>query len=319
MHIDSARELKASLCRQAADCLGPETARATFLGVSVLGPGRYGVAVRYHDPAAAALAKRAMDLAGPEVDAREVGVVHHLAALPQMGAGEWDPGQLRQRARPLRPGVSIGHKDATAGTLAGFVRLANADGLFALSNSHVLTNGGRGRDGDPVLQPGPLDGGTTGDEVARLSRALRPARRARNQVDAAVALLSPSVTGAVSLDYPSGRLRGTAAVDHDVEVEKVGRTTGLTRGRVTAIELDDVDVEYWDGPATFDDQLEVGGPTGPFSLGGDSGALVYRPDTMEAVGLLFAGSERGGVDGSPLAYCTPIAVVLDRLGATLET
>jgi hypothetical protein len=137
-------------------------------------------------------------------------------------------------------------------------------------------------------------------------------------VDAAIALLDDP---AVDPEYPVGRITTTAAVTGGEAVAKVGRTTGQTRGRVTAIEMDDILVGYGDdlGILAFDGQIEIesaGG--GPFSRGGDSGALVYREDGA-AIGLLFAGSETGGSDGSGLTYVNPIDAVLRRLGVTLLT
>jgi hypothetical protein len=93
----------------------------------------------------------------------------------------------------------------------------------------------------------------------------------------------------------------------------------VTHGKVTAIELDDVVVGYDDelGELTFDNQIEIQSTgTGPFSRGGDSGSLVYREDGV-AIGLLFAGSESGGDNGSGLTYVNPIDAVLAAFGATL--
>jgi hypothetical protein len=74
-------------------------------------------------------------------------------------------------------------------------------------------------------------------------------------------------------------------------------------------------VRYPVGLVRFDDQIEVTGVgPGPFSAGGDSGSVVYDRDTNAAVGLLFAGSERGGPGGQGLTYCNPVGVVLDELG-----
>ena len=64
-------------------------------------------------------------------------------------------------------------------------------------------------------------------------------------------------------------------------------------------------------------QIEIqSSGTGPFSRGGDSGSLVYREDGV-AIGLLFAGSESGGDNGSGLTYVNPIDAVLAAFGATL--
>ncbi len=61
------------------------------------------------------------------------------------------------RFRPAPGGVSIGHGDITAGTLGCLVRKNGQ--LLILSNNHVLANSNDARVGDPILQPGPFDGG----------------------------------------------------------------------------------------------------------------------------------------------------------------
>ena len=334
MHIDTAREVKANVWRSVCDEVAIQSEQPGvpgFLGLSVKGPGRFGVAVRYRDDGGGALARRAAELAGDDADIREIGAVRHLAAVSPTAAGglsQWRPEQLQRRVRPLHPGLSIGQRHVSAGTLAAFVALADRAGVFMLSNNHVLADSDRARVGDPVLQPGPADKGSATDRVGHLARFVHLSSTGSHTVDAAVAQLDPGKSGeadrtAVDTRYPSGSLTGVAELtDEDwpadeVLVEKVGRTTGVTRGRVTAIELDAVTVEYPIGAVTFDNQIEVTGADGAFSGGGDSGALVYRPDTMQAVGLLFAGSERGGVDGTGLTYCNPIGLVLEALGATL--
>ena len=325
MHIDNARELKARLRARSveASSLAVPTGVAS-VGISVLGRGpdgpRYGLAVRYSGTRGDALAGQARALAGTaaesELDIRDVGRVTALTA-PTEGR-TWTAEVLRRRTRPLHPGLSIAQRDVTAGTLGAFVTVTGSDGVFVLSNNHVLADSDRAALEDPVLQPGPYDGGTDADLVARLARAVPLEAGGGNSVDAALALVEgvADVSG-VDPTYPVGRLVGWAEPDDEVDVEKVGRTTGHTRGRISAIELDDVAVEYPVGVVSFDGQIEVTGTATAFSAGGDSGSLVYRPDTREAVGLLFAGSERGGEDGTGLTFCNPIGLVLDALGATL--
>jgi hypothetical protein len=93
----------------------------------------------------------------------------------------------------------------------------------------------------------------------------------------------------------------------------VGRTTGLTRGKVTAFEVDNVYVGFDIGTLRFDDQIEIEGEgTGPFSQGGDSGSLIVGED-LRAVGLLFAGSDQGGANGQGLTYANPMSTVLEAL------
>jgi hypothetical protein len=211
--------------------------------------------------------------------------------------------------------VSIAHAAVSAGTLGAFVRVDGA--LHALSNYHVLVGSPSASVGDPVLQPGPADGGRDpADRVGTLA-AFVPLRPGTDQqVDAAVARLEDPE---VDLAYPVGPITEFAEADGTEQVSKIGRTTGLTHGHVTAIELDDVVVGYGEelGELRFDNQIEVqsNGPQ-PFSRGGDSGSLVYRTDGV-AIGLLFAGSETGGDNGNGLTYLNPISAVLDALGAEL--
>ena len=110
---------------------------------------------------------------------------------------------------------------------------------------------------------------------------------------------------------------GDAFLDEGTEVAKLGRTTGLTRGRVTAFEMDNVVVGYDIGNVRFDDQVEIeGAGDGPFSDGGDSGSLIVGRD-RRGVALLFAGSDQGGANGQGLTYANPLRAVLDALKVNL--
>ena len=87
--------------------------------------------------------------------------------------------------------------------------------------------------------------------------------------------------------------RGEAA-SLDLQVAKSGRTTGLTCGGISAVDLD-VTVDYYLDCAetrpyltkTFTHQLGLSG--NQFSDAGDSGALVVDAANAEPVGLYFAG------------------------------
>jgi hypothetical protein len=300
----------------------------------------YAIAVRYRlgVPTARSIARRVAAEAGTGVDVRRTGRIRALGEPgPRTGTGRAaGPGEgpvVRPpvvtaraagetgRARPLRPGVSISHVDVTAGTLGAFVRASTGDGspgeVHALSNWHVLAGSPDARAGDVVVQPGVADGGRAPDDRVGTLAGLVPLEPGVTQaVDAALALLDDPD---VDPTYPVGRVTTTAVALGGEAVGKTGRTTGVTAGRVTAIELDDVVVGYGDelGALRFDDQIEVESTvTGPFSRGGDSGSLVYREDGV-ALGLLFAGSETGGTNGTGLTYCNPVDVVLERLGVTL--
>jgi hypothetical protein len=334
MNLDSARELKALLLRSLVSDLGdallrrralPMAAqdvraldglpRTMALGVAPAGRGDYKLALRLQsraleDSRQVEIVRRR---ARGEVDVRYVGRISKRAAPP------WH----RTRRRPLVIGCSIAHHRVTAGTLGGFVILRAAGEVRALSNNHVLADEGRGRRGDAVLQPGPLDGGRVRDDrVGELAQVVALKKTGINHVDAALASLRPR------LDYDPRALHrlgtlsapGTLPLEQVTTVSKLGRTTGLTRGRVTAFELDNLVVAYDTGNLRFDDQIEVDGEgAAPFSQGGDSGAMVFTSQGRQAVALLFAGSDQGGRSGQGLTYANPLRPVLDALKADLLT
>jgi len=238
-----------------------------------------------------------------EVDVRDVGRISKAAVT-------WE----QRRHRPLRIGTSVGHYKITCGTLGCFV-LDSQDRLGLLSNNHVLANENSARRGDRILQPGAYDGGSSGDVVGRLERFVRIRRDRPNQADAAFALLAESVEAKARTLQGIGTLAGVLQdplLPGDT-VFKLGRTTGLRKGRVTAIELDRVVIEYDFGNARFDDQIEIEGTSGQaFSAGGDSGSLVVD-SAKGGVALLFAGSQKGGSNGKGLTYANPIGTVLKAL------
>jgi hypothetical protein len=322
MQIETAREVKARLWQdvRTARHEPPQPGEAIAVGICASGDG-YGLAIRHagHSPLIQTIVATATERAGGECDVREIGIVE---------ARQWEPAELQARTRPLRPGLSVAHAGVTAGTIGAFVTPRRAEQgespllmapapLHVLSNNHVLANSDQAAPGEVVLQPGPADGGqVSADRIGLLDRVVAMSRDVPNLVDAATAVLDDGVD--VEPDHPAGALTGWIEPDVGVDVEKVGRTTGVTSGRISAIEVDGLTVQFPVGVITFNGQLEVSGDgTGPFSAGGDSGSVVYRPDSVEAVGLLFAGSERGGPDGFGLTYCNPIGPVLDQLDVDL--
>ncbi len=77
-----------------------------------------------------------------------------------MEVGDLRPLTLRtDRWRPAPPGVSIGHYKITAGTFGAVVRDKSTGRRLILSNNHVLANSNDSEIGDPILQPGVVDGG----------------------------------------------------------------------------------------------------------------------------------------------------------------
>jgi hypothetical protein len=216
---------------------------------------------------------------------------------------------LARRARPAEGGYSVGHYQITAGTIGtcvydilpgGTTGSPPAHGIgipprcYILSNNHVLADTNAAQIGDPILQPGPYDGGMDPtDRIATLTRWVpitleppTPRNLHRNVVDAAIA--QGQFHDVDREIYWIGYVRGwrrKANITVGTIVQKTGRTTNYTTGRITAVNAT-IDVGYGGGRvARFLDQIV----TTNISAGGDSGSLVLTLDNV-AVGLLFAGS-----------------------------
>lgn len=268
-------------------------------------------------------------IGGLNTDVVEIGVVRAL-------------GIRTSRERPAQPGVSVGHYRSTAGTFGAVVKDKQTGDMMLLSNNHVLANGSsiqeaRAKTGDPILQPGPYDGGTLKDRIGTLLRyvpleksiarsdcpvassvarggnfmlnlvkrdyEIRFYKRfsAENTVDCALAKLDST-----DLVDPSileiGDITGVSEAKPGQKVQKSGRTTGLTNGSIksvgTVLQVEmDKDEKVW-----FSDQVV----TELISQPGDSGSLILDQE-RRAVGLLFAGSEK-------LTIFNRISNVMDRLG-----
>jgi len=224
------------------------------------------------------------------------------------------------RLRPAPGGASIGHRDITAGTLGCLVEKGGQK--YILSNNHVLANSNQAQIGDPILQPGPYDGGKFPDDhiadledfvpinitgipsecpvatttvnflngVAKLLgsnvqlRAI-DVQQLENLVDAAIARpLNPEdVTDQI---LQIGTIQGSISGELGMAVKKSGRTTQLTTGEIEQVDVS-ANVQYGEGQiAMFTDQLMAGA----MSQGGDSGSAVLD-EANRLVGLLFAGSD----------------------------
>ena len=216
--------------------------------------------------------------------------------------------------RPAPNGVSIGHPAITAGTLGCLVSSGNT--TYILSNNHVMANENDANNGDNILQPGPFDGGQDPDDrIADLSAfsTIAFSTSANNVIDAAIAVVDAvDVTGATDPNAGSYGSPRTNPLDASVglRVQKYGRTTQQTQGRVQAINAT-VNIGYDSGVARFIGQIIIN--PGGFSAGGDSGSLIVvrggRND-RRPVGLLFAGS-------SSITIANPIDEVLSEFGVTI--
>lgn len=207
--------------------------------------------------------------------------------------------------RPIPMGVSISNTPSLPFIYAGTAGLKvrqfnNPANKFILSNNHVLGAVGPTLcpNSAPVgtwsLQPGTLDlladpGNdpfyVAGVFVARAPMVPFPTA---NRADAAISFTTNALakTEILNIGEPNPAIMAPTV---GMTVTKSGRTTGVTAGPITSINLT-VLVGYGAGCGLyrFVGQLEIGSST--FSAGGDSGSSILDAATLTPVGLLFAGS-----------------------------
>jgi hypothetical protein len=274
-------------------------------------------------------------IGGVYTDVIEVG--HLVALTAQTG-----------RCRPAVPGVSIGHYKITAGTFGCVVHDRQSNSRMILSNNHVLANSNAALTGDPILQPGAVDGGKQGDDtVGFLTRfhpitfgdLPQPANWQNSVLQIIQQLGVADVLGGLGLQnlmnllgiqQPTNNLIDAAVArpvndtiigDAILEIGKISGTLpaslGLLvrkSGRTTGLTTGSVIVV--DATVTVD--YEAGHSahfdnqilTTPMSQPGDSGSLLVAANSQQAVGLLFAGSDQTTI-------FNPIQAVLDALEITL--
>ncbi|HEX6316752.1 MAG TPA: CARDB domain-containing protein [Gemmatimonadaceae bacterium] len=234
-----------------------------------------------------------------------------------------------QRLRPAPIGYSVGHFAITAGTIGARV-LDAASNIFLLSNNHVLANSNDAAIGDAILQPGPVDGGTAADQIGTLAafQAIDFAG-GNNTIDAALATANATVLDNTTppddgYGMPAAQIWGDGNGDGtfdnknallNLNLQKYGRTTKLTKGAVTGINatLSICYEQLWIfciKSATFVDQIVI--EPGAFSGGGDSGSLIVTDDAnRNPVALLFAGS-------TAQTIANRIDLVLDRFDVRID-
>ncbi|HEY2291657.1 MAG TPA: trypsin-like serine protease [Thermoanaerobaculia bacterium] len=261
------------------------------------------------------------------------GEVESLAAVAASGPASPAASSLVQEVghhRPLVSGLQIQNFDddiregvldkglMIVGTLGCFVRLPDGKPGF-LSNNHVVAGENRGRPkADRILQPG---GGTfdpadlagiledfVGLMVSPVGATPKKGNAIFNEVDAGVVRLNAEASfnqGFLpfrNLVAPNGVARAKA----EDQVFKVGRTTGLTHGKVTDVAAIVGPIPYDPGPCWFRRSIVIEGLNGTlFSDKGDSGSAIVRTNG-EVIGLLYAGNGQQ-------TYACPIEDILSSL------
>lgn len=204
----------------------------------------------------------------------------------------------RSRVRPAFGGISVGHPKISAGTLGAVVSIR--DVWYIISNNHIIANTNDGRRGDPIIQPGTVDGGTVPNDVIAYLHSYYPIKMGGpgNLLDFAIAEVAhPQYVQDIIMGIPPAA-RVLPPREYMVEPAigmvaiKSGRTTGKTSGVVDLISVD-IKVRFgilpWSPWALFVDQFAVAAvDDSEISDPGDSGSVVLN-DGGKLMGMLFAG------------------------------
>jgi hypothetical protein len=219
-------------------------------------------------------------------------------------------GQAPQAA-PVKMGTSGGWRYDLAngyccgGTLGSLIQKGGSK--YILSNYHVLyadiTNGGNSRvasAGDPVIQPGLIDVNCNANGSLNIGTLVSNGGSlpmGGNAVDAGIALVTPGQVDETGAILNVGTLSATTqAASVGMAVKKMGRTTGLTRSSVSAIN-GAFSITYENECAggtsftqSYTNQIVIANSRCKFQNGGDSGSLLVQDVTTNprAVGLCFA-------------------------------
>lgn len=263
------------------------------------------------------------------------GLQHAIGEAPAVPFGA--PFTIRQVAQSRHyacgSSISVGNS-AEAGTLGAIVRDASGD-LYGLSNNHVSGSCSFANVGMPILAPGVLDVAANSLPPFTLGfhhRALplltgSPSNVAHvANLDAAIfKIANPTSVSSFqgdAYDTPAS----TAPLAPQMDVEKVGRTTGHTFGKVLSQIYGAAYITYrcvpynFSGPVYFEPLFVVVGVNAPFSEGGDSGSLVTTVDQQgnrRAVGLVVGGGSDNSAPGGKTSLVLPLEPILQALNVTL--
>jgi hypothetical protein len=245
-------------------------------------------------------------------DTLELEGVPEIVPTDVVEIGELKLQALTSKVRPITGGYSIGHIRGT-GTFGCLVSDRTDGRLLVLSNSHVLAASGTAKVGDPIFHPGPDERDTTMEVVAKVFswQPFNFGEAEVNRIDAALAEPLSQESFACEI-FDIGVPKGVATPSRGMMVQKSGRTTGHTFGRVRDVNFTAL-LNYprpdgaGEAAVRFRDQVLCS----RYSDSGDSGALVLDSDGR-AVGLHFCGSVTQSV-------FHPISFVLDELNIDLVT
>ncbi len=230
--------------------------------------------------------------------------------------GRFEP--IRKYKKRISCGSSIGlGNQRNAGTLTALARKKGEEGLFGISCNHVTGGCGTARPGIPIVMPGIQDVDHENNEimvvgdhdaVAHMAQGLPSVRDISINRDLAYfrirdprKLTSMQGAGDGAFDTPTR----FATPEVGMTVKKWGRSTRLTKGEISLVNGQDEPIEYnvqsflgplnaqtFRGTVYYSGVIEVSSSGTPFSLGGDSGALVVTdaaPGKERVIGIIIAG------------------------------
>jgi hypothetical protein len=210
------------------------------------------------------------------------------------------------------------------GTLGALIQVGGQKRI--LSNYHVfeadIVNGGNGihaTTGDPIIQPGLIDIACNANDAQNVATLVVTSSLPGSNVDCSSANIIDGMVDPNGSILEIGTLSAsTVAASVGQKVKKSGRTTGLSRSSIEALNAT-ISVAYENECAggsaftkTFTGQIVIKNRGSKFLAGGDSGSLMVEDENNNprAVGLLFAGS-------SQYAIANPIDEVLSFFNATM--
>jgi len=212
----------------------------------------------------------------------------------------FDPAR-QLRVPVVQPGVSVGTLQGPTGTLGLLATDVVDGGPLVLGSAHVFAPTLDAQPGDPVLQPGRVDGGGPQDTIAVLHRI-------DDATDSAVALALGARAFAPGFVQGPATVAGLRYPRLDDVLEKSGRSTGVSRGRIDGM------APTFAGLRFVFRLVPLPGDAGPLCDFGDSGAVWYDPVTGEAIGLHCKGGDTPDrINAYAIATSLPHAMA--RLGA----
>ena len=252
------------------------------------------------------------------------------------GGGGGGTSHTASQTPPIQLGTSGGWSKDLAngyccgGTLGSLIQVNGVQ--YILSNYHVFESDiFPGRDGtvaaagDNIIQPGLIDVGCNASSAQNVATLAKVSSLPGSNVDCSVAKVSSGMVRSDGAILEIGTISSqTVGAFINQAVKKSGRTTGLSRSKVSGLNATisiTYDNECAGGTAftkVFSGQIVLANQGSSFLNSGDSGSLMVEDVTTNprAVGLLYAGS-------STSAIANPIAEVLEflrvRVGGTVGT